>query len=338
MEPVTLKALRELLPGTQQMLVFDAQIERVEQRSTREGKPFRLIHFADATGSATLKMWSDHPAWESPLLGETPAFVRVEGDFHLHPTFGPDARGWEMRRLSAEEKENLLAGPEEVRGAIREDFERIVAFVDGLREPRLQAVARLFLEDFGGRFRRTAAARQVHHARRGGLVVHTAAMMRSADALCGVYPELQCDLLLVGALLHDSGKMWETCPEEAGFSTPVEVPGELLGHITIGVELVNALWKKAHAQPAAAEWSELRPRGEEIRLHLLHLIASHHGEMQFGSPVVPKTAEAFALHYLDNLDAKLEMVRHAFATGVPLAPQIVERVWPLPGNLVRPPR
>jgi 3'-5' exoribonuclease len=71
-----------------------------------------------------------------------------------------------------------------------------------------------------------------------------------------------------------------------------------------------------------------------VRLHLLHLIGAHHGEMQFGSPVSPKTPEAMALHYIDNLDARLEMFAGGYVTAKPLAARIFERVWPLPGNLV----
>jgi hypothetical protein len=105
---------------------------------------------------------------------------------------------------------------------------------------------------------------------------------------------------------------------------------------SIGIELVNTLWRKLTATPAAAAWAELQPAGEDVRLHLLHLLAAHHGELQFGSPVVPKTPEAWALHYVDNLDAKLEMLAAGYANSKPLAPRIQERVWPLPGNLVAP--
>ena len=86
----------------------------------------------------------------------------------------------------------------------------------------------------------------------------------------------------------------------------------------------------------AAEWTGLTPASDDVRNHLIHLIAAHHGEMEFGSPVYPKTPEAIALHYLDNLDAKLEMMAAAYQTGTPLASRIVERVRPLPANLVRP--
>ncbi|MBA2744305.1 MAG: hydrolase, partial [Chthoniobacterales bacterium] len=112
--------------------------------------------------------------------------------------------------------------------------------------------------------------------------------------------------------------------------------GELMGHISIGMELVNSLWRKVQSEPVAAGWNQLTPASEDVRLHLLHLIASHHGEIQLGSPVNPKTPEAMALHYIDNLDARLEMFFAGYAVAKPIAPRIFDRVRPLPGNLVKP--
>jgi len=110
--------------------------------------------------------------------------------------------------------------------------------------------------------------------------------------------------------------------------------GELIGHISIGLELVNALWRRLNAENAEA-WTDLVPASEDVRLHLLHLIGAHHGEMEFGSPVAPKTPEAMALHYIDNLDARLEMFAAGYTTAKPLAARIFDRVRPLPGNLVK---
>ena len=112
--------------------------------------------------------------------------------------------------------------------------------------------------------------------------------------------------------------------------------GELLGHISMGIEIVNNLWRQLKANDTLAEWKTLEPSSEAVRLHLLHLIASHHGEMAFGSPVVPKTPEACALHYIDNLDAKMEMVFNAYSTAQRVAPNIYDKVRPLPGYLIEP--
>ena len=161
-------------------------------------------------------------------------------------------------------------------------------------------------------------------------------MMQCAERIAEVYPRLNRDLLLCGTLFHDAGKLWENCMEPHGFSMPYSEMGELMGHISIGIELLNTLWRKLMASEAAHDWSALRPSNDDVRAHLIHLIAAHHGEMQFGSPVFPKTPEAAALHYIDNLDAKLEMMFGGYETGASLAERIVEKVRPLPANLVWP--
>src|SRR5213079_1814442 len=99
--------------------------------------------------------------------------------------------------------------------------------------------------------------------------------------------------------------------------------------------LVNSLWRKLQTEENWRAWEILVPPPEDCRLHLLHLIASHHGDMQFGSPVFPKTPEAMALHYIDNLDARLEMFAAGYSTAKPLADRIFDRVRPLPANLVK---
>ena len=216
------------------------------------------------------------------------------------------------------------------------DWSFIAETLEGIADPRLRALSRRFLDAHGDRFRRTAAARDYHHARRGGLVEHVAQMMRSALALCSVYPHLNRDLLVAGVLFHDCGKLWENSYPEAGFTMPYSERGELLGHISMGIELVNSLWRGLIESEDAGAWSGLRPGSEEVKWHLLHLIASHHGELQFGSPVFPKTPEAIALHHIDNIDAKLEMMVDGYETSLPLGPNIFERRRPLPANLVRP--
>jgi 3'-5' exoribonuclease len=191
-----------------------------------------------------------------------------------------------------------------------------------------------FLNEWAGRFRRTAAARKYHHARRGGLVEHTAQMMRVAKEIARAYPQLNVDLLIAGILFHDSGKLWENQFSETGFVMEYDELGELVGHISIGLEMVNSLWRKLSADNADV-WKTYLPSSEDVRLHLLHLIGSHHGQKELGSPVEPKTPEAMALHYIDNLDSKLEMFAAGYKTAQPLAPRIFDRVRPLPGNLVK---
>lgn len=307
-----------------------AQIEEVTRREASNGKPFWEIRLRDSGDSLTLKAWSDSPNFSACEELERGMPVALEGEFSL-TGFGLDARHWSLFPLGQQEAQELFDGDDSTRAAAQADFAFVLQRVADLTDLRLRALAQAFLEEFGARFRRAAAARHNHHAFRGGLSRHTAQMMRSAEALCATYPPLNRDLLLTGALLHDCGKMWEMCPPETGFEIPRQLRGELLGHISIGIEVVNALWRKLPLET----WSHLAPPSEDVRLHLLHLIASHHGELQFGSPVEPKTPEAITLHYLDNLDARLEMIFSSYDRRPEIAPGIFERVRALNVSPVR---
>jgi 3'-5' exoribonuclease len=161
-------------------------------------------------------------------------------------------------------------------------------------------------------------------------------MMSAASALCDVYSGINRDLLLAGVLFHDAGKLWENSFEKEGFSMPYQEVGELMGHIACGMELANRLWRDLEEEGGLERWKELVPANDEVRLHLLHLIASHHGALEFGSPVLPRTPEAMLLHFVDNIDAKMEMVTEGYTRGTKLAPRIYQRVRPLGANLVTP--
>jgi len=160
-------------------------------------------------------------------------------------------------------------------------------------------------------------------------------MMRSARKICEAYPALNTALMVAGGLFHDCGKLWENSYAEKGFTMPYSETGELIGHIPMGMELANKLWRDLLDGESSNEWQDLNPPNEQVRLHLLHLIAAHHGEIAFGSPVVPKTPEAMALHYIDNLDAKMEMFARGYETAAELAPNVFDQVRPLPGKLIR---
>ena len=336
MELMTLKKIRAAAQqGTLEARVH-VQLEAVEAKLTREQKPFCELTLADAADRMTLRVWSDNPNYKAcDSLGASD-FVEIAGEFYQHQQFGLDARRWKVRPLTPEEKTQLLQGPPELRAKQAADWDYIITTTAAIRDPRLRVLCVEFIAEHGDRFRRAAAARNYHHARRGGLVEHTAQMMRVAAEVAPLYPGLNLDLLLAGILFHDAGKLWENHLPENSFTMPYDELGELLGHISIGLELVNSLWRKIQTNQNAADWSQLSPASDDCRMHLLHLIASHHGEPQFGSPVFPKTPEALALNFIDMLDARLEMIFAGYPIAKPLAPRIHERVRPLPGNLVEP--
>lgn len=308
------------------------QVEELTRKDSANGKPYWELKLRDSSDVLTLRAWTDTAAFDSCEDLDRGTCVEIEGEFLINGSFGLDGRRWRMKLLPTAEAARLFAGSATEATAAERDLSDVRHLCERMEDPRLRTLCLLFLEEHGERFCRAAAARVNHHAHRGGLLRHTAQMMRSAEALCGVYQNLHRDLLLAGVLFHDTGKLWEMCPPELGFEMPRELRGELLGHISIGVELVNTLWRKLPLE----EWKSIAPPSEDVRLHLLHLIASHHGELQFGSPVEPKTPEAILLHFVDNIDARLEMFAMAYARQPEIAPGIHERVRPLNTSPVQP--
>jgi 3'-5' exoribonuclease len=147
------------------------------------------------------------------------------------------------------------------------------------------------------RYRNAPAAKSLHHAYIGGLLDHVVSLFRSCDLVCRNYPQVNRDLLLAGAFLHDIGKIHElTYNRSFSYTTR----GQLLGHMIIELEMLQAKIEKLPGFPP------------ELKTLLEHLIISHHGEYEFGSPKLPMFPEALVLHYLDDLDSKVEAMRAQF--------------------------
>src|SRR3989440_775203 len=282
-----LMTLSEIRRGAQSGPVsarVHVQVESAAPKFTREQKPYCELSLADACDRMTLRVWSDHPAYKACSSLTDESFIELTGEFNSHSQFGLEAQKWTVRPLTPQEKSELLQGPTELRQKQTGDWKFIVETTAKISDPRLRSLCDAFLKEFGERFRRTAAARKYHHARRGGLVEHTAQMMRSATALAPLYPQLNGDLLVAGILFHDCGKLWENALPENGFVMSYDELGELVGHISIGIEVVNALWRRLSVENSES-WKNYSPPSEDVRVHLLHLIGAHHGEQQFGSPV-----------------------------------------------------
>jgi 3'-5' exoribonuclease len=335
MSPIHIAALKQLAGETPVAAAILAQLQSRTTRKTKTDKPYLDLVFADSTGNFNLKIWSDSPIYQKADALTESAVFRLEGKWTQN-AYGIEAKDVAFHQPDNTALDVFFAGDPAIRAKQDRDFSDIQQCCNSIADPRLLALCQRFFAQMGERFRRAAAAKRNHHARRGGLVEHVSQMMMAADALSHVYPELNRDLLLTGVLFHDCGKLWENSYPEHGFAQILGIHGEMLGHIPIGIECANKLWRDLMDSPEAAAWTDLKPSAEETRLHLLHLIGSHHGEHQFGSPVLPRTPEAFALHHIDNLDAKLEMLRDAYANAQELAPGIFERTFPLPTNLVRP--
>lgn len=183
----SISALQEAAAAGRTRARVHAQVASTTRKETKDGKPFWEVALADALGKLTLRAWSDAPAFPQCANLQTNAFLEVRGEFSLG-NFGLESRDWQCRELSPEERQQLLAGPPEQHARLAADFSFLETSVASMAEPRLQALCTVFLKEFRERLLRTGAARGNHHARRGGLVEHTAQMLRSALALAAVYP------------------------------------------------------------------------------------------------------------------------------------------------------
>ncbi|HHV11818.1 MAG TPA: HD domain-containing protein [Clostridiales bacterium] len=182
-------------------------------------------------------------------------------------------------------------------------YSEVKEYIASIKEPNLKALAEEFFinnPDFIKSFRYHSAAKAVHHSFVGGLLEHTLSVVKLCDFYAGHYPVLNRDILITAALFHDIGKMQElsTFPEN-----DYTDDGQLLGHIFIGANIVSNYVKKANKFPA------------KLANELIHCILAHHGELEYGSPKKPATAEAMALHFADNLDAKLQTMTELFASA-----------------------
>ncbi|MEO0453304.1 MAG: HD domain-containing protein [Verrucomicrobiota bacterium] len=311
------------------------QLVHAKQSNTQTGKPYFDLEIADANASAKLKIWSETPAFSLCERLKGQEFIELEGYFFRNQ-YGLNISRPQARLLGDDEIQFLLAGTEESQAATERDWEYLIQLFGQLDDQRLKVITLQCLGEYEAKWKRAAAARSYHHARRGGLLEHTSSMLRAAEAVAPLYPEVSPELLYCGVLFHDVGKLWENDYPERGFASQPALFGEMLGHITIGIEIVNKLWNVAREQNPELFSSEVKPPSEVLREHLLHLIASHHGEMAFGSPVTPRTPEAWLLHHIDNMDAKIEMLRCAYREKEEVVPGLYENRRPLAGMPAKP--
>ena len=335
-ELISIAQLKSVASTTPQPYRIHAQVDSVSERTSAKGTTYLEARLVDATGSLLWRLFDNNPCFQQTRDLTSGSGIELAAEWIDTGKFGIEPRSPALRVLAESETAALLGGDASTSARQQHDYDTVIGLLTSIRDPRLHRLCQLFILRFEDRFGRTAAARGNHHARRGGLVEHVAQMMRSADALCTAYPDLNRDLLLAGVLFHDCGKLWENSYPETGFSQPFNLTGEMLGHIPPGLEVVNKLWREVMDAEGSQNWLLLEPTSELVRLHLLHLIGSHHGTHEFGSPVLPKTPEAVALHHIDNIDAKLEMLRQAYQTSKEIGPGIFDRFRPWPTNIVAP--
>jgi len=302
---------------------------RIDETSTR--KPYYRLRLVDASDGMDVNAWSDTPAFisiQAQIVSEG-AYIELQGVF-TKTERGLNTQGLSIRVLTVEEKGALLNGSQERCAELDQWEAELDAAIEAMSDPLLKTLSSKIFSKTRVRFKRAAAAFKVHHARRGGLLEHTASMVRLAKALGECYPDANLDLIVFGVLWHDLGKCLESDVED-GFAAQATLTGTLVGHIALGTLIVSATLLEI----TQADKALLMERSfDEVRAHILHVILAHHGSNEHGSPVEPQTLEALIVHSLDALDAHAEMMRAAFLSADPQL-QMIEAPRPLKGRLAR---
>jgi len=273
-------------------------VRQAESRTDKTGKPYLSLVLGDKSGTIKAPVWNDIlKKYPGPFaVGD---FVGVKGQVdsynkelqikvkYLETEESIRSRGGD---LSAFDPELLLQATPYDREALWQELWQLAE--TQIRPPLGQLVLKV-LDRYREEFLVCPAARLYHHPYLGGLLEHTWFVTRHALASLSIYPDLNRDLVLAGAILHDLGKVKELTNPAAPERT---VPGHLLGHIVLG-------WDMVRAEAQGLEFSD-----PTLLIQLEHIILSHHGSMEFGSPILPKTREALLVNFLDDLDAKLKMM------------------------------
>ncbi len=277
-------------------------VREKDLRTTRSGELYIACTLTDRSGKISARMWRASEA----IFNSIPAggFLRIKGrteEYRGNLQLVIDAC-----RPCPAEKVDIADYMPTTELDIEAMWAELLEILRDIKDSSLRMLVKKFVDDkdFVAAFKRAPAALEMHNPFIGGLLEHTLAMAKAAKALLPLYPKLNADLILAGVLLHDAGKI-----EELSADTAINYTdrGQLIGHITIGVLMVE---KKA--REVAEETSEPFPRR---KLELLqHIILSHHGIMEYGSPKLPAIPEAYFLHYIDNLDAKMYMTLNAIAS------------------------
>jgi 3'-5' exoribonuclease len=261
----------------------------------KNGEPYLALTLADRTGQIEAKMWDNVEEFLDSF--EQDDFLKIKGLINRYKNrFQLTIH--KLRRLGEAEIDYTDYLPKTTKD-IGELWRTLTEFVASFQNPHLKALVESFMSDpeIAERYRNAPAAKTLHHAYIGGLLDHVVSLCRSCDLMCRNYPQINRDLLLTGAFLHDIGKIHElTYNRSFSYTTR----GQLLGHMIIELEMLQAKLAKFPGFPP------------ETKTLLEHMIISHHGQYDFGSPKLPMFPEALMLHYLDDLDSKMEAIRAHF--------------------------
>ena len=272
---------------------FVVSVKQVKPRKT--GEPYLALTLVDRSGQIEAKMWDNVADCIDGF--DQDHFVKVKGLINKY-NHRFQLTIHKLRRLEDSEIDFADYLPKTTKD-VDELWRTLEEFVAAFQNPHLKALVQAFMSDaeISAAYKSAPAAKTLHHAYIGGLLDHVVSLFRSCDLVCRNYPQINRDLLLTGAFLHDIGKIHELAYNRS-FSYTTR--GQLLGHMIIELEMLQEKLAQLPDFPAP------------LKTLIEHLIISHHGQYDFGSPKLPMFPEALMLHYLDDLDSKIESMRAHF--------------------------
>lgn len=265
-------------------------------QESRDGKKFLLLTLSDKSGEIRAVDWFNAAENDSKL--RVNSIVKVRGRIFVY---------MDKLQINIDKSRDALIvlkngeyDPELFISTTKKDINKMWMefnnLIDEIKRQPLKDLLKVPFsdQDFIQEFIKAPAAIIVHHAYRGGLLEHTLGVIKLSKSIAELYPSADKDLLITGAAIHDAGKVYEYKIEPYGIERTTE--GELIGHIVLGTKMLN-------------EWARKVPSLSKKDLyHLTHMVLSHHGELEWGSPTVPKTLEAMILHHADDLDSKIGQI------------------------------
>ncbi len=300
-----MKFIKELKDGDR--LILQALVGQVSQGTNKSGSAYLNVELRDASGAMNCKKWEVEDSDKDVLIAGNIVEVQLEC-----LTYNDSLQGKILKALPINiddvDVTRFIKAPPIPKEELVARFNKIV---DSVKEPTLKKYIDYFIKKFGNTIYVAPAASSVHHEFSSGLLMHSVSLAEHADYFANYYPNLDRDLLVTGALLHDFGKMIEL---EGPSVYHYTLEGKLLGHISIMCAEIRIATKEMNIEG-------------EYPILLEHMILSHHGQLEFGSPVMPLTKEALLLSMIDNLDSKMLVLDKAYEEVKP--GEFTQKVYPL---------
>lgn len=286
-------------------------VKTVEEKVNVKGVPYLDLTLSDSSGEINAKLWdykaSVHGTYEA---GEC---IKVRGTI-THYNGTEQFRIERIRPINESDNVDVASFVPSAEYSGEAMFSSLMSYVDSLKDAELQTITRAIMEENREKLLFWPAAFRLHHAIRGGLLYHTLSIVKLASAVCRLYPAVDRDLLLAGAILHDVSKIDEFDVSNLGIVKSYSVKGELLGHLVMGAVRIDQKAKELGISEKTATLLE-------------HMIISHHGDPEFGAAVRPMFLEAEILSQLDTLDATVYEITNAVSAVEPQA--FSARQWAL---------